>query len=72
MKMVIAFVLGVMVGAVTTLLLAPKSGEELRQELRQEAIAERERQERNTPKLWNRCSSVWIKFKVICRKCWHR
>ncbi len=43
MKMVIAFVLGVIVGAVASLLLAPKSGEELRQELRQEAIAERDR-----------------------------
>ena len=42
MKMVIAFVLGVMVGAVATLLLAPKSGEELRQELRQQTLAERE------------------------------
>ncbi len=42
MKMVIAFVLGVMVGSVVTLMLAPKSGEELRQELRQQAAAERE------------------------------
>ena len=30
-------------GAAASLLLAPKSGEELRQELRQEALAERER-----------------------------
>ena len=43
MKVVIAFVFGVIVGAAATLLLAPKSGEELRQELRQEAVAERER-----------------------------
>ncbi len=42
MKMVIAFVLGVMVGSVATLLLAPKSGEEQREELRQQAVAERE------------------------------
>ncbi len=42
MKMVIAFVLGVMVGSVATLLLAPKSGEELREELQQQAAAERD------------------------------
>lgn len=43
MKVMIAFVMGVVVGAIASLLLAPKSGEELRTELRQEASAERER-----------------------------
>ncbi len=43
MKMVIAFVVGVIVGSVAALMLSPKSGEELRQELRQEAKAERDR-----------------------------
>jgi len=42
-KLVISFVLGVVVGAAAALLLAPKSGEDLRLELRQEAVAERER-----------------------------
>ena len=41
-KIVIAFVVGVVVGAAASLLLAPKSGEELREELRQSALAERE------------------------------
>lgn len=41
-KIVIAFVVGVVLGAAASLLLAPKSGEELREELRQSALAERE------------------------------
>jgi gas vesicle protein len=43
MKEVIAFLVGAAVGAAAALLLAPKSGEELRMQLRDEARTDRER-----------------------------
>ena len=50
MNYLMTFVLGVFVGAAAALLLTPQSGEELRQRIRDEAVADRQKLQANFEK----------------------
>jgi gas vesicle protein len=62
MKVIVAFVFGVLVGAVAALMLAPESGEELRTHLLEEGRREQERvkaeYEKNAAELRNRLDKL--------------